>query len=285
MDDLHRHLAPITSEAWTAIDEQAKGTLQRTLAARRLVDFVGPLGWSHSALSTGRVERLPDQPHTGVDALRRVVQPLVEFRATFELSRSELDAVARGARDPDLDPVRAAALSIAKAEDRTVFHGYPAAGIIGIAQAASAGPLSLSEDYEHYPAVVARATAVLRAAGVDGPYAIALGPRCYTGLTQTTTSGGYPVMKNVERLVDGPVIWAPGVDGAVVVSLRGGDFELAVGRDLSIGYLDHTSTAVALYIEESLTFRVLGPEAAVPLTYPAQAGTASPARGGRTKRM
>lgn len=269
MDDLHRHLAPITAAAWEEIDEQAKSTLKRTLAARRLVDFVGPLGWSHSALSTGRVERLADQPHAGVAAQRRVVQPLVEFRAVFDLERSELDAVARGARDPDLDPVREAALAIAKAEDRTVFHGYASAGITGIAQAADGGPLTLSEDYEQYPAVVARATAVLRAAGVDGPYAIALGPRCYAGLTQTTTSAGYPVMKNVERLVDGPVIWAPGVDGAVVVSLRGGDFELAIGRDLSIGYLAHTGTTVTLYIEESLTFRVLGPEAAVPLVYPA----------------
>jgi uncharacterized linocin/CFP29 family protein len=27
-----------------------------------------------------------------------------------------------------------------------------------------------------------------------------------------------------------------------VMSLRGGDFELAVGQDFSAGYLDHTST-------------------------------------------
>jgi uncharacterized linocin/CFP29 family protein len=267
MDDLHRDLAPITPAAWAAIDDQAKSTLKRTLAARRLVDFVGPLGWPHSAVNTGRVQRLTEQPNPGVDAARRIVQPLVEFRAPFELSRAELDGVARGANDPDLDPLREAAIAIAKAEDRTVFHGYAAAGIAGIAQAASSGPLTVTEDYEHYPAVVARATAILRAAGVEGPYAIALGPRCYTGLTQTTTGAGYPVMKHVERLVDGPVIWTPGVDGAAVVSLRGGDFELVVGRDLSIGYRDHSGTTVSLYLEESLTFRVLSPEAAVPLSY------------------
>jgi uncharacterized linocin/CFP29 family protein len=267
MDDLHRNLAPITSAAWEMIDEQARSTLKRTLAARRLVDFVGPLGWSHSAISTGRVRPLTERPHERVEAATRIVQPLVEFRVNFELNRAELDGVARGAKDPDLDPVREAALAIAKAEDRAIFHGYAAAGITGIAEAADSGPLTVTEDYEHYPAVVARATGILRAAGVEGPYAIALGPRCYAGLTQTATAAGYPVIKHVERLVDKPVIWAPGVDGAVVVSLRGGDFELTVGRDLSIGYHDHDATTVSLYIEESFTFRVLGPEAAVPLSY------------------
>lgn len=50
--------------------------------------------------------------------------------------------------------------------------------------------------------------------------------------------------------------------------MRGGDFELVVGQDLSIGYLSHDAENVRLYIEESLTFRLLTPEAAVPLVYP-----------------
>jgi uncharacterized linocin/CFP29 family protein len=53
----------------------------------------------------------------------------------------------------------------------------------------------------------------------------------------------------------------------VVVSLRGGDFELVVGRDFSIGYLDHDAKRVRLYIEERFTFRLLSPQAAVPLAY------------------
>ncbi len=49
--------------------------------------------------------------------------------------------------------------------------------------------------------------------------------------------------------------------------MRGGDFELTVGGDWSIGYSDHTADVVRLYLQESFTFRVLSPEAAVPLTY------------------
>jgi len=267
MEDLHRNLAPITAEAWEEIDGEAKTVLRRTLAARRLVEFVGPLGWSTCATGTGRADALPKKPNDGVDARLRAVQPLVEFRATFELDRSELDGISRGSKDPDLDPLRKAAIAIAVAEDRSVFHGYPGGNIKGIMESADFGPLTIGEDYQRYPHTVAEATGILRSAGVEGPYAIALGPRCYTGLTRTTTEAGYPVINHVRQLVDGPVVWTPGVDGAALLSLRGGDFELTVGRDLSIGYLDHDRSKVELYIEESLTFRVLGPEAAVPLRY------------------
>jgi uncharacterized linocin/CFP29 family protein len=52
-----------------------------------------------------------------------------------------------------------------------------------------------------------------------------------------------------------------------VLSLRGGDAELVVGQDWSIGYLDHDARDVRLYLQETFTFRVLTPEAAVPLVY------------------
>jgi uncharacterized linocin/CFP29 family protein len=266
MSDLQRELAPITAEAWRLIDEEIKSTLKLTLAARKIVDFNGPLGWDVSAVGTGRVAALADGPNEGVGAGRRVVQPLIEFRAAFELSRAELDAVPRGAKDPNLGPAIDAARAIGIAEDRAVFHGYAAGGIEGICEVAAAGALTISEDYEAYPGVVAQALAKLRTAGVIGPYAIALGPKCYTGLTQTT-AGGFPVIAHVQRLIDGPVVWAPGLSGAAVLSLRGGDFELTVGRDFSVGYTGHAQKTVTLYIEESLTFRALAAEAAIPLVY------------------
>jgi uncharacterized linocin/CFP29 family protein len=266
MNDLHRSLAPISDDAWAQIEAEAKRSLKTALAARKLVDFTGPLGWASSAVSLGRTERLDRAPRPGVEARLRKVQPLVELRTPFDLVREELEAVARGARDPDLDAVRKAAHEAALAEDRAVFHGYPEAGIRGLAEGGSPGKCTISEDYAAYPGVVAEAINRLRDAGVDGPYAIALGPGCYTGLT-TSTIAGFPVIEHVRRLLDGSIVWAPGVDGAVVLSVRGGDFELTVGQDFSIGYLDHSATSVRLYLQESFTFRLLSPEAAVPLSY------------------
>jgi len=269
MNDLLREHAPISAEAWKEIDAEATRTLKTLLAARRLVDFNGPLGWSAAAIGTGRTEKLSTPLQDGVASRLRLAQPLTEIRIPFELSREELDAIGRGARDADLDPVRNAARAAAIAEDRAIFKGYPAAKIEGIFPASASQALSIPANYEAYPDVVAEATHRLRSEGVSGPYGIALGPRCYTGLTRTTDRG-YPVINHVRALLDGPIVWAPAADGAVVMSLRGGDFELTVGQDFSIGYLDHTGTSVLLYLQETFTFRVLSPHAAVPLTYPAQ---------------
>lgn len=267
MDDLHRKLAPISSDAWKAIDEEAKKHLVVSLGGRRIVDFDGPRGWSFSAVELGEVQPIDGQSEPGVSAAVRRVLPLVELRAPFELSRRELENIARGSRDPDLEPVRSAARAIALAEDRAIFYGYPAAGIAGLFQASAENTLTLTRDYQKYPLIVSEGMARLHANGVGGPYALALGPDCYRGLTGTATSGGYPVLEHVQRLINGSVFWAPAVRGALIASLRGGDFELVVGRDLSIGYEEHSTSTVRLYLQESLTFRVLSPEAAVPLVY------------------
>ena len=265
MGTLFRHLAPISATAWAEIDEEAKRTLKASLAGRKLVDFVGPLGRCTAAVSTGRAKPVSSPlSGGGVGARLRQSQPLVELRVPFELSRAELDAIDHGAKDADLDPVIHAAQRIAEAEDRAIFHGYAAAAIEGICQAAQ-NTVSLPANFEEYPVAVAHAIARLHAAGVDGPYAIALSRQSYVGLTETT-KGGYPILPHVRRLLDGPIVWAPALDGAVVLSMRGGDFELTVGEDLSIGFLDHTDDTVRLYLKESFTFRTLSPQAAVALS-------------------
>ncbi len=265
MNDLLRELAPVSEMAWEAIEYEAKRTLKTSLAARKLVDFSGPHGWEHGAENVGRVQKLDETLERGVEARTRVVQPLVELRAPFELPREELEAVGRGAKDHDLKPLIEAARGIAHAEDRGVFYGFAAAGIRGIMKDSPHRPIPLSEDYTAYPRVVSEAIEVLREAGIDGPYGLALGPVSYNGLFKTAGAGGYPVIQHVRRFFEGPIVWAPALDGAVVLSLRGGDFQLVVGRDFSIGYLAHDAHKVRLYLEESVTFRLLTPEAAVPL--------------------
>lgn len=267
MNNLARALAPISDAAWQAIDEEARRVLRLNLAARKLVDFKGPLGPTAAAVSTGRLERLDAAPLADVVAARRQVLPLIELRSEFTLARAELDAVERGAADPALDPLIAAAKRIAHAEDAVVFHGFQGAGIKGIGPASPHPALRIAENYQAYPHNVAEAVRLLRMAGVDGPYAIALGPRCYTGLIQATGDGGYPVLNVIRKMIDGPLVWAPAVNGAIVLSQRGGDFELTVGIDFSIGYQSHTDEAVRLYLVESLAFRALMPEAAVALVY------------------
>ncbi len=266
MNHLLRDLAPISESAWAEIDQEATDQLTHYLAARKLVDFVGPCGWGHAAVSLGRAETR-DSPFAGVTAAQRQVLPLVELRRTFSLSRAELEAVDRGASDLDLDPLEEACRDLATAEDGLVFSGYAEAGIAGIGVASPHDPVALTEEFDRYPNHVAKAVATLKEAGVGGPYAIALGPRCYTGVIETTERGGYPILQHLHLILGGPVIWAPAVDGAIVLSQRGGDFELTVGQDTSIAYRSHDADSVTLELQESVAFQAIGPEAAVALRY------------------
>jgi uncharacterized linocin/CFP29 family protein len=268
MDHLRRDLAPVSEQAWQQIDDEASNTLKTYLAARPFVDFTGPLGWQHSAASRGRVKPAVPSPAEQVVADVRQVHPLIELRTPFEVARDELDAADRGAPDPDLQPVIDAARRAALAEDSAIFHGYEAGGIVGMTEASPHEPLEITDDYDDYPGIVARAVAKLRSSGVGGPYGIALGNRCYTGVIETTEHGGYPVLEHIRLILGGPIAWAPGVNGAVVISLRGGDYELVSGQDFSVGYRTHDETSVELYVEESFTFVVHDDRAAVPLVYP-----------------
>jgi uncharacterized linocin/CFP29 family protein len=267
MNNLKRELAPISAAAWQQIDTEATRVLKLKLAGRKLVDFDGPLGPTAAAVNTGRREPLGRGPADHVEATRRQTRPLIELRSYFELAREEMDAVERGAEDPELQPLIDAASRIAYAEDTAIFHGYTDGGIEGIDQASAHPILPIPDDFQNYPHSIAEATRLLRLAGVDGPYAIAMGPRYYTGLTQAVGDGGYPVLNVVRKLVDGPLVWAPAVNGAVVLSLRGGDFELTIGTDVSIAYQNHTDEVVRLYLVETMAFRVLTPEAAVALVH------------------
>jgi uncharacterized linocin/CFP29 family protein len=277
MDHLLRGLAPIGEQGWREIDAEAARTLRRTLAGRRLVDFSGPLGWDVSAVGRGRVRTI--DAREGVRARLRETQPLVEIDVPFRLARTEVDAIERGAKDADLGPVVQAARLAGLTEDRAIFAGFSSAGIAGIFERCSEQTLPLTDDYERYPKVVAAALTRLRNEGIEGPYAIALGPRCYQGLTETTNKGGYPVINMVRQQLEDRIIWAPAVDGAVVLSLRGGDFELSIGQDFAVGYSHHDAEHVELFIRESMTFEVYTPEAAVPLKYDSasSAATQSPA--------
>src|ERR1019366_5298288 len=90
----------------------------------------------------------------------------------------------------------------------------------------------------------------------------------YTRVVETSEHGGYPLLDHVRKILQGPIVWAPGVKGAVVMSMRGGDFAFESGQDLSVGYLTHDLDTVTLYLEQSFSFRVLTPEAAVAIVAP-----------------
>ena len=264
MNHLLRAQAPISEAGWKLVDEEARQRLAPALAARKVVDFSGPLGWEHSATNLGRVSPLASPPLEGVSGLQRRVLPLVEMRADFAMLRAELRDADRGADDTDLGPLDVAAHQMAVAENAAVFHGWEGV-IVGIERASSHQALVLGESAEEYPKLVASAIELMLRSGIGGPYALVLGSDQYRDVTETAEHGGYPLLEHLRKILEGSIIWAPGVNGAVVLSLRGGDFIFECGQDLSVGYESHDGELVRLYIEESFSFHVATPEAAVAL--------------------
>ncbi|OJX70935.1 MAG: bacteriocin [Micrococcales bacterium 73-13] len=259
---LRRH-APIPSEVWDLLEQEAKDRLSVALGARRLVDFAGPKGWEHSATNLGRVGPVVSAPAEGVIARTRRVLPLTELRGDFVLQREELVNATRGAADVDLTPLDEAAHRVASVENAAVLHGWPEAGIEGVVPASPHQPLRHQPGTTAYDDLVASAVAALKRAGIAGPYALALGPAEWAAIVEGSDSGGYPLIRHLGDILGGPIEWVPGVEGGVVLSLRGGDYLLEVGEDLSLGYDSHTDETVGLYLEETLSFRVATPEAAV----------------------
>jgi uncharacterized linocin/CFP29 family protein len=266
MNHLLRGLAPISDAGWRALDEEARERLVPALAARKLVDFAGPHGWEYSATNVGRSTALATAPCAGVAAVHRRVLPVVELRASFSMSMQELRDLDRGAPDPDFAELDRAAHQLAVAENKAVFHGFGDAAITGIAETSTHAATTLGERTDDYPRPVAGAVQVLLTAGIAGPYALALGGEQYPRVSETAEHGGYPLLAHLEKILGGPIVWTPGVKGAVVLSTRGGDFLFESGQDISIGYESHDGQAVRLYLEESFTFLVATPEAAVALT-------------------
>lgn len=264
MDILKRSISPVSAAAWEEIDEQAVKVLKSRLSGRKFVDVAGPFGWDHAVVSTGRLDvskaEGKGEVHWGV----HVVQPLVETRVSFEMDIWELDNVARGAKDLDLDPLIEAAEKIASFEENAIYNGFEPGCIVGLAQSGEPQQISIStENPRDIMAGLSEGLVFFRKNSIEGPYTLVAGPQLWQIID--VFGEGYPLRKRVSSMFEGGMILAPELEGGFLVSTRGGDLELTLGQDLSIGYSSTLGDKVRLFMAESFTFRVIEPNAIVPL--------------------
>ncbi len=259
MDILRRSLAPISDEGWDEIDSLAADYLRSSLAARRLVDVEGPKGWEHHAVSTGRMGPVKESGKVAYGLYD--IKPLLELRVPFELDVWELDNATRGARDVDLDVLEKAAEDVAAFEDKVLFEGLKDAQISGLKGASEQKALQFPQDPEQMIQAVSQGVAQLMQQGIEGPYSLAVPLDVWQQLSSYIK--GVSLKTHIERQIDGPVILARHLDAPLLVSVRGGDFVMTIGQDLSIGYGTHSTKTVGLYFTESFTFQVFEPRAIV----------------------
>ena len=125
---------------------------------------------------------------------------------------------------------------MAHAEDGAIFNGLESAGIVGIIPASPHTAHKLPADVTRLPGTILAAKEALRQEGIAGPYALVIDSAYYAQLL-AAAEDGYPVAKRItEQVLDGPLVRAAAIEGGVLLSVRGGDYELTVGQDLSVGY-------------------------------------------------
>jgi uncharacterized linocin/CFP29 family protein len=260
MDMLRKSLAPITKEAWNIINEQAKRVFNSILSARRFVDVAGPKGLNFEAVTLGRLE-VPENQKGKIKYGINKVLPLVETRSSFSLDMWELDNAARGAEDLNLDTMEEAANKIGEFEEKLIYNGFPKGNVVGLKDINKYKPVKYPEKIEDLPERLSEVISEFVKSSVEGPYSLILSRNKWEKLSSFVN--GYPLKKVVKDLIRGDIIFAPAINDAFLVSIRGGDFRLTIGQDLSIGYEFHDHKNVNLYFTESFTFQIIEPSAVI----------------------
>ncbi len=263
MDILKRNLAPLTQEAWDEIDERAVDVLKTHLSARKVVKVEGPKGWSYTVIPEGRLSLL-DKEEGQVHSGKYEVKPLVETRISFKLDRWELDNLTRGARDIKLDTLEEAMEKAAVFEENAVYNGYAKGGIKGLVESAGQDAVPFGDEGEAILEALSVAVLKMKDAYEDGPFTLIVGEEGWKRVNKGTQ--GYPLIKRIEKLIGGSVIYSSVLEGALLLPQDHEDLEMLIGGDFSIGYESHDAQTVTLFAAESFTFRVLDPDIIIPFT-------------------
>lgn len=262
MDLLKRELAPLTENAWEEIDSRAAEVFKTQLSARKAVHVEGPKGLDYNAISEGKLGVIKGNKDE-VRSSQYKVTPLVEARYTFELNRWEMDNLERGAKDVDLGPLEKAVEKMAEFEDNAIYNGFEGGNIKGLLEQAKKS-LSFGQDESSIMDAITEGIIMLQDAYADKPYTLIVGKEAYSRLQKQIK--GYPLIRRVEDLIGTEVIFSEEIEGALLIPFDHDDIELTLGQDFSIGYEEHDSKNVKLFISESFMFRVLDPEIIIKYT-------------------
>jgi len=263
MDMLKRDIAPLTKVAWEEIEERAEQVLKSRLSARKVVKVNGPKGWDYTTISEGRLEVI-EKDQDGVKTGKFKIKPLVEARVSFKLDRWEMDNIVRGAKDIELENLEEAAKKIADFEEKAVYSGYKDGEIVGLEQASAHDAISFGEDASSMMEAISKGLLILRNHFEDGPFTLVVGEEAWNRLNREAQ--GYPLLRRIESLLGGKVVYAATVKGAFLLPFDSDDLELTIGQDFAIGYEAHDSKEVSLFITETFSFRVLDENLIVPFT-------------------
>jgi len=278
MNDRCANTRRFPSAAWHKSMPRAARTAESVAGRATLVDFtVAPAWYGCRRLALGSA------PRSGRRRCRKASHPASarssrsrKSAIPFELMREELEAVGRGATPIQIStPVRKRGqVRRDRRRPRAVFQGYAAGRHRGIFPACGDQRLVIPDKFEAIRTIVAEAThtAAQRPAVNWSVRNRCSAPRCYTGLTRST-SRGYPSSIMCASCSTDPSSGRPSSDWRSRAQSSRRRLRADRRQDFSIGYLDHTSSSCFVaYLQESFTFRVLiSGSGQLPLVYATQA--------------
>lgn len=257
MDILKKDLAPLSEDAWEEIEERAADVIKTHLSTRKVFKVDGPKGLDYTVIPEGRLDIINSTENNDVKSGLYKVKPLVEARISFALDRWEMDNIARGAADIDLENLEEAAKKIALYEENAIYKGFADGQIQGLDNVVENEVIPFGDDASSIMKGIAQGILVLNEAYVEQPMTLVVGDEGWKKINMDVC--GEPLMSRIKKITGGDVVYSPVVDGAYLVPYDHDDLELTIGQDFAIGYEHHDSKIIQLFITESFTFRVLDP--------------------------
>lgn len=249
MEFLDRKSAPFNEEEWRRLDEAVVSTARSLLVGRRFIDVLGPLGPGVYTMpytvfggrSPAGIDMAGDDDRFMVQAERRATINLPLLYKDFKIVWRDVEADRHLGIPLDVSAASVAANDVAVQEDNLIFNGSKELAQEGLLTAGKRQKVKIG-NWDETGAALAdavKAVSALSEAGHYGPYAMVVSPRLFGRMVRVYDNTGRLELEQVKALVGGGVHYSNAIGGnkAVVVATGARNLELAVGQDLTTGFL------------------------------------------------
>lgn len=263
---LGRDSAPFGEKVWELIDEAIVGAAKSQLTVRRFLEVEGPYGLGTKTVPTAdlptKLKVTAGGATASADAPGHL--PLASVRSTFTVPQRDIAAFEETGVPFDTSPAALSAMACAALEDQLLLSGsteMDTQGLLNVKGALSQSLKSWKEVGRASGDLIAAVTR-LDAAGIHGPYALALAPSLYNLLLRRHEQGDMVEIAHIREIVTRGVVKAPALKSGGVLVAAGDIFAtIVIGQDLMAGFLAPGDGAFQFSLSETVALRVKVPSA------------------------
>ena len=249
MDYLDRATAPLSETEWNRIDETTVSSARTVLVGRRVVEVLGPLGVGaytipysvYTGKSGAGVDMTGEGESSLVAASCRKAVSLPQLYTDFKMAWRDMETDRQLGLPVDVSAADIAAGSVASQEDALIFNGNKELGLEGLFTATGRSAVKIGNWDESGTGLadVVKAINQLTNAGHYGPYALVVSPAQFGKLIRVYANTGTLELDQIKAIVSGGIYYSNVIDGqkAVLIEVGAKNLSLAIGQDLTAGYL------------------------------------------------